>query len=203
MERGMRGLLAIGLCLLLTGCASAQASQPREDVKLDAREATYEPPAEEVAGEPITGDLSAEESETLPDTAEPTETWLETDENALYGEIEWGYGDGDYGYCEPCYEPSYAGGSTATTLGDLLNGQGRAVDDNGTNFTWYYHDLGNGALDIPGETFDEDGVSHDGDGYIVVATDAYEKGTVIDTPYGEARVWDSGCGSTIDVYTTR
>ncbi|MBQ1449882.1 MAG: hypothetical protein IIZ12_02980, partial [Eggerthellaceae bacterium] len=111
-------------------------------------------------------------------------------------------------YYEDYYEPEYVysggySGSTTTTLDELLNGQGRAYDENGTSYTWYYHDLGYGALDIPGETFDADGVSHDEDGYIVVATDAYAKDTVIETPYGDAKVYDSGCGSTIDIYTNR
>ena len=108
-------------------------------------------------------------------------------------------------YYEPYAEYyGYSGGSTATTTHDLLNGQGRAYDENGTNYTYYNHDIGYGALDIPGETFDSDGVSHDGDGYIVVAADGYEYGEVIDTPYGEAKVYDHGSGyGTVDIYTNR
>lgn len=108
-------------------------------------------------------------------------------------------------YYEPYYEYyGYTGGFTATTTHDLLNGQGRAYDENGTSYTYYNHDIGYGALDIPGETFDSDGVSHDGDGYIVVAADGYEYGEIIDTPYGEARVYDRGSGAgNVDIYTNR
>ena len=99
---------------------------------------------------------------------------------------------------------SYSGGSTVTDAHDLLNGQGRAVDSDGTTYTYYNHDIGNGPLDIPGENFDSDGVSHDGDGYIVVAADGYNYGDVIDTPYGEAKVYDKGSGyGNIDLYTNR
>ena len=109
-------------------------------------------------------------------------------------------------YYEPCYAPesAYVGGTTATTTHDLLNGQGRAYGDDGTSYTYYNHDIGYGALDIPGETFDSDGVSHDADGYIVVAADGYEYGEIIDTPYGEAKVYDSGSGyGNVDIYTNR
>lgn len=103
-----------------------------------------------------------------------------------------------YEYQESYYS-GYTGGSTATTLSDLLNGQGRAVDEDGTNYTYYYDCLGD--LDIPGEYKDENGISYDADGYIVVASSDHEKGTVLDTPYGAARVWDTGCTSgTVDIY---
>lgn len=110
------------------------------------------------------------------------------------------YYDDTYVY----YDDTYIGGSSATTTYDLLNGQGRAYGDDGTSYTYYNHDIGYGALDIPGETFDDDGVSHDADGYIVVAADGYEYGEVIDTPYGEAKVYDRGSGyGTVDIYTNR
>lgn len=92
----------------------------------------------------------------------------------------------------------------ATTTGDLLGWQGCAYGEDGTGYTFYNHDLGWGPLDIPGETFDESGVSRDGDGYIVVASSDHAKGTVIDTPFGEAKVYDTGCASgTVDIYTNR
>lgn len=116
-------------------------------------------------------------------------------------EAHYDYTDYSYSYS---YSGGYSGGSTVTSLSDLLNGQGRAVDGNGTSYTYYNHDLGYGALDIPGENFDSNGVSYDGDGYIVVASSDYGKGTVLDTPYGEAKVYDTGCASgTVDIYTNR
>ena len=102
-------------------------------------------------------------------------------------------------YYEPVYYGGYTGGSTATSMHDLVNGQGRAYDEDGTSYTYYYDCVGD--LDIPGEYKDSDGVSYDEDGYIVVASSDYEKGTVIETPYGDARVWDTGCASgTVDIY---
>lgn len=49
---------------------------------------------------------------------------------------------------------------------------------------------------------DDSGVYRDSEGYAVVASDDHAQGSVIaDTPFGPAKVYDSGCGSgTIDVY---
>ncbi len=100
------------------------------------------------------------------------------------------------------YEYGGYSGSDATTLEDLLNGQGRAYDENGQSYTYYGDVLGH--LDIPGENVDEYGVIHDGDGYIVVAADSYERGAIINTPYGEAKNYDSGGGyGNVDIYTNR
>lgn len=105
---------------------------------------------------------------------------------------------------QPVYYGGYSGGSTATTLSDLLNGQGRAYDEGGTSYTYYNHDIGNGPLDIPGEHFDDAGVSYDQDGYIVVAADGHEKGEVVSTPYGDAKVYDKGSGyGNVDIYTNK
>ena len=126
-----------------------------------------------------------------PIDAEPEEADEESEE----------YYEEDYYYYEPYSGTgyTYTGGATATTTHDLVNGQGRAYDENGTSYTYYYDVCGD--LDIPGEHKDADGVSYDSDGYIVVASSDYEKGTVIETPYGDARVWDTGCASgTVDIY---
>lgn len=47
-----------------------------------------------------------------------------------------------------------------------------------------------------------DGIYRDKDGYVVVASSDHKQGTVIeDTPFGDAKVYDSGCASgTLDVY---
>ena len=113
--------------------------------------------------------------------------------------VEEEYYDYDDSYYSYTYTGGYTGGSTATDLHDLTNGQGRAYDENGTSYTYYYDVVGD--LDIPGEHKDENGVSYDGDGYIVVAADGYDYGDVVDTPYGEAKVYDKGSGSgNIDIY---
>ena len=102
-------------------------------------------------------------------------------------------------YYEPVYYGGYTGGSTATSMHDLVNGQGRAYDDNGTSYTYFYDVCGD--LDIPGEHKDADGVSYDGDGYIVVAADGHDYGEVIDTPFGQGKVYDKGSGyGNVDIY---
>lgn len=47
----------------------------------------------------------------------------------------------------------------------------------------------------------DDGIYRTEDGYIVVASNDYEKGTIVDTPFGKGIVLDCGCSSgTIDIY---
>lgn len=79
------------------------------------------------------------------------------------------------------------------------------VEDGETRYTWYSQNV------LPGGGLDElnangrhveGGYVVDGDGYIAVASSDHEKGTVIETPFGTAKVYDTGCASgTIDVYT--
>lgn len=103
----------------------------------------------------------------------------------------------EYEYVDYGYSGGF-GGPEATTLHDLVNGQGRTQGD-GHTYTYYYDVYGD--LDIPGEYKDADGVSYDQDGYIVVAADGYEYGDVIDTAYGQAKVYDKGSGyGNIDIY---
>lgn len=77
------------------------------------------------------------------------------------------------------------------------------VYQNGTRYTWYSQKVlpGNG-LNIPGRNVGSDNLVHDGDGYIAVASNDHAQGTVVDTPFGQGKVYDSGCDSgTIDIYT--
>lgn len=47
-----------------------------------------------------------------------------------------------------------------------------------------------------------DGIYRDSAGYIVVASSDHSQGSVISTPFGAGKVYDSGCASsTIDIYT--
>lgn len=195
--------VALLCAFALASCAKASAEQPTSsgateplevsDVAADAGVAAVDNPAHDV-------------DETIDETTIEQEQPDEQAEISQYSDSEPVV---DVVCYEEQYEPVYCeysgySGSDATTLGDLLNGQGRAYDENGTSYTWYYHDLGNGALDIPGETFDEHGVIHDGDGYIVVAADSYERGAIIETPYGDAKNYDSGGGyGNVDIYTVR
>lgn len=89
--------------------------------------------------------------------------------------------------------PSYSGNSFET--------DGVWYDDN-YRYTWYssnaaYH------YRTPEWTAGSDGIYRDAEGYVVVASSDHPQGTVIEnTPFGAAKVYDSGCASgTLDVYT--
>ena len=49
----------------------------------------------------------------------------------------------------------------------------------------------------------DDGIYRDSNGYVVVASDAHPQGSIVSTPFGEGRVYDTGVGrnDTIDIYT--
>ena len=79
------------------------------------------------------------------------------------------------------------------------------VEDGGVRYTWYSQNVlpgyGLSELNANGRHV-EGGYVVDGDGYIAVASSDHEKGTVIETPFGTAKVYDTGCESgTVDVYT--
>lgn len=79
------------------------------------------------------------------------------------------------------------------------------VEEDGVRYTWYSQNVlpggGLNELNANGRHV-EGGFVVDGDGYIAVASSDYAMGTVVDTPFGEAKVYDTGCASgTIDVYT--
>lgn len=55
--------------------------------------------------------------------------------------------------------------------------------------------------DTPGWIIDDEGCYRTSDGYYVVASSEYPKGTIIDISKGKAKVLDCGCDSgTVDVY---
>ena len=110
------------------------------------------------------------------------------------------YYDDVYYYDEPVYyEPSYSGYSGGTDL----QTDGVVYGDDGTRYTWYSQNvLPGGGLDIPGRSVSEEGYVVDGDGNIAVASSDYAYGTELETPWGDAVVYDTGCASgTVDVYT--
>lgn len=77
------------------------------------------------------------------------------------------------------------------------------IYDGGWKYTWYSERvLPGGGLNIPGRYSDGNFV-RDENGYICVASSDLAKGTVIDTPWGVAKVYDCGCASgTIDIYVS-
>ena len=70
-------------------------------------------------------------------------------------------------------------------------------------FTWYSEKvLPGGGLNIPGRWSDGNFV-RDIDNYICVASSDLPKGTIVDTPWGIAKVYDCGCSSgVIDIYVS-
>lgn len=86
--------------------------------------------------------------------------------------------------------------------------QWRGIVEDGEHFyTWYSERVlpGGGLDDLNANgRHSEGGFVKDGDGYIAVASCDYEKGTVIDTPFGQAKVYDTGylAPGQVDVYTS-
>lgn len=108
-------------------------------------------------------------------------------------------------YYEPDYssytEPAYSGGYDYDFMRD-----GVRYGEDGTRYTWYSQNVlpGGGLTDLNnnGRHVNEQGYVCDGDGYIACASNDYPPGTVIDTPFGPAKVYDNGCASgTVDIYT--
>lgn len=111
---------------------------------------------------------------------------------------------------ETWYEPYYDTSYLSYDVSDGITPQEfqwyGVVEDNGTRYTWYSQKVlpGGGLTDLnsSGRHVNEDGYVVDGNGYIAVASSDHEIGTVLDTPFGEAKVYDTGCASgTVDVYT--
>ena len=94
--------------------------------------------------------------------------------------------------------------------GNPFKQEGVTSDEN-YEYTWYSQNvLGGSGLDelnANGRHVDEDtGFIVDGDGYIAVAMNGVEQGTVIDPKWGEAKVYDTKddgapYDGTVDVYT--
>lgn len=108
-------------------------------------------------------------------------------------------------YYEPYYyEPAYYAPSYSGYSNDFKSAG--VVYDGGTRYTWYSQRvLPGGGLDelnANGRTVNSEGFVVDGDGYIAVASCDHAQGEVIETPFGEAKVYDvCGASGTVDVYT--
>lgn len=91
--------------------------------------------------------------------------------------------------------------------GNSFKSQGVMYDENGRMYTWYSQNVlpGGGLteLNYNGRHVGDDGIVRDGDGYIAVATPNGEPiGTVVQTPLGDAKVYDyNPGGGAYDVYT--
>lgn len=93
-------------------------------------------------------------------------------------------------------------GNYVIPSGGLTPSKGR-IWFNGHSETYYSQKvLPGGGLAIPGRHIASDGTIRDKDNYIVVASDDYPKGTVVQTSLGVGKVYDSGSGKgNIDLYT--
>ena len=104
-----------------------------------------------------------------------------------------------YSYTPPANPaPTY---NTPSSGSGNFQADGVWYDEN-YRYTWYssnaaYH------YRTPEWSAGSDGVYRDSEGYVVVASSDYAQGTVIeDTPFGAAKVYDTGCASgTLDIYT--
>lgn len=119
-------------------------------------------------------------------------------EEVYYEETYDYYYEPDYSYTDT---PSYSGGYDYDFMRD-----GVRYGEDGTRYTWYSQNVlpGGGLTDLNnnGRHVNEQGYICDGDGYIACASNDYPPGTVIDTPFGAAKVYDNGCSSgTVDIYT--
>ncbi len=77
------------------------------------------------------------------------------------------------------------------------------ISDGNYNYTWYSENVLPGrGLNIPGRHSDGNYV-RDENGYLVLASSDLLRGTIVETPFGTGKVYDTGCPhGVIDVYTS-
>ena len=119
-------------------------------------------------------------------------------EPVIYTDYSWEYNEPTY-YSAPYDTSDGISAAEFQWLG--------VVEDGDHFYTWYSERVlpGGGLTDLnENGRHSEGGFVKDGDGYIAVASCDYEKGTVIDTPFGQAKVYDTGYlqPGQIDVYTS-
>lgn len=183
--------LCIVALLLLAGCASAIAEEPPtaryETTFWQVRDADEPEGAVRIVKEMEEREVAAEEAARADETA--YEAAL--DEEWYYESQEW--------YSEP-----YSG--FGNDYGNPFKQDGVRYEGD-TTYTWYSQNVRSGGgldeLNANGRHVDDGtGFIVDEDGYIAVASSDHAQGEVIDTPWGAAKVYDSGCDSgVVDVYT--
>lgn len=196
LYRPNTGTLCIWLCIVLclTSCTKPVETVQELEEPLEVHDIMMpESPKQNVSGPPNkTIDEETELEQQLDDTIEETieEVPVEEESLAYVGEAESGYENAS---------------STEYYANDFQSA-GVIYGDDGTKYTWYSQNVlpGGGLTDLNenGRTVDERGFVVDGDGYIAVSSSDYGQGSIIDTPFGQAKVYDTGCDSgVIDVYT--
>ena len=161
---------------------------------------TYDPPSNLIEGgapdvEPVAqmpDEIVAEEP-----LAEPSEPVWEEEYYEPEYEAEWYEPEP---YVEP--EPAYTSEGETPDLYTM-----GVVSDGERTYTWYSSRTlpGGGLHDLNsnGRTTNDEGFVTDGDGYIAIASpdESIPIGTVIDTPWGQSKVYDYNPGDSWDVYT--
>jgi hypothetical protein len=111
-------------------------------------------------------------------------------------------------YAEPEPEPEYYYEYSGYYSGysNDFKSEGVRYGEDGTRYTWYSQNIlpGGGLTELNnnGRHVDDQGFIRDADGYIAVASNDHAQGEIVDTPWGQGKVYDSGCASgTIDIYT--
>lgn len=131
---------------------------------------------------PVTDKMYVEPVEKSVTTPEPNPEEMVEDESEEVEQVSYSY-DGYHDYPESGLTPysgvNYYGGRTETYYS--------------SNVLRHYR--------IDEWTAGSDGVWRDSDGYVVVASSDYGQGTELDTSFGPARVYDTGCASgVVDIY---
>ena len=132
-------------------------------------------------------------------TQEPSVEWAEPAyEEPVYDCVTTDYGY--YGY----YAQSNDGFNAEDGITAAEFQYYGVVENEGVRYTWYSQNtLPGGGLDELNANgrHVEGGYVMDADGFIAVASSDYAIGTELDTPFGPAKVYDTGCASgTVDVY---
>lgn len=106
------------------------------------------------------------------------------------------------------YEPTYYAPYDTSDGISAAEFQFMGVIDDGEHFyTWYSERVlpGGGLTELNNNgRHSEDGFVKDGDGYIAVASSDLPKGSVVDTPFGEGKVYDTGslAPGQVDIYVS-
>lgn len=190
----LKAVLAIDIAMLVLACFSCSWA-----VHPNANSGMLRPEMEVVENIEITHEVNVAQQH-APHEIEKVEAGKLDDDGQLIDEPEYIEEVVDsYGQVRQYYDR----GTGFAAAGIVSNGNGE--------FTWYSQkDMPGGGLEelnANGRHVDDRGFVVDGDGYIAVAlpdqeVGNYEKGDVIDTPYGPGKVYDRNEGGTSwDIYT--
>ena len=176
MKQAIIALSLCVMCCIATGCTEAKAEPTQDQLPAVTKDIMMKMPTEPVEPE----EPKAEEAPTIQEEQQPVEEYYE--EPVYYGRSYNDYGES---FCS--------------------NG---VVYDDEHSFTWYSQNTpgyeGGGLIELNenGRHVGEHGFIYDGDGYIAVSSDDYAQGEIVDTPWGQGKVYDSGSGNgNIDIYT--